>query len=685
MTRTASAVILSFLIPGLLPAQETDSTTGSLPEIRIQAFSQDKRLKDLPTSINYVNREALERFNATSIVHAINTTPGVKMEERSPGSYRMNIRGSSLRSPFGVRNVKLYYNDIPFTDPGGHSYLNLLGYYNFQSVEIIKGPGSSLYGAGTGGVMIINSINPQEKTGIKTFYSAGGYQLHNIYASISSHTDKMNSSVGFQHQQQKGYRNHSELKRNIFNWTTDITINEKNELKSTVLLGEVFYETPGALTRTEYESNPKAARPATGSFPGAKEARASVNQKSFLAGISYLQKLGEDFENRTVLYGMFTELRNPAIRNYARSSEPHYGGRTMFSYSKNTYGIDLKWQIGGEWQEGLASTSIHNNRQGQPDSLQSLDEIKNIQQYAFTQLSFEKKNWFLLGGLSVNQMKLRFQRFTPLTSGVFQRKFGIRLSPRIALMKKINSDHATLNIYSGISGGFSPPTSSELLPTGSAINLDLQAEQGTNYDLGFKLNIQERWYIDVNAFWFGLKNTIVQRRDAGGGDFFINAGETRQHGIETYMSYDIRMKNRNKCMVWLSHTWHDFNYRSFIQLNQDFSGNQLPSVAPRVIASGIDLKFANGFQTGITYYYNDRIALNDANSEFANSFHLLGLKTGFRKSWDQHWNIIVNAGIENILDEDYSLGNDINGFGGRYYNAAPGRNYFISIAAELNQ
>ena len=72
------------------------------------------------------------------------------MEERSPASYRMNIRGSTLRSPFGVRNVKVYLDDIPFTDAGGNTYLNQLSYYNFNSIEVLKGPGGSLYGAGTG-------------------------------------------------------------------------------------------------------------------------------------------------------------------------------------------------------------------------------------------------------------------------------------------------------------------------------------------------------------------------------------------------------------------------------------------------------------------------------------------------------------------------------------------------------
>src|SRR5215218_3523225 len=102
-------------------SQEKDTLKEiTLPSVIIKAFEQNRRLKDVPAAINYIGKNTFERFNSASIVSAVNSTPGVRMEERSPGSYRMNIRGSSLRSPFGVRNVKVYYNDIPYTDPGGN-------------------------------------------------------------------------------------------------------------------------------------------------------------------------------------------------------------------------------------------------------------------------------------------------------------------------------------------------------------------------------------------------------------------------------------------------------------------------------------------------------------------------------------------------------------------------------------
>src|SRR6186997_3598942 len=151
-----------FLLLGLLSFLFSDSQTiadssQTLGEVIVKAYEQNQTLKKIPAAINKVTKSSLERFSNTNILPALNSTPGVRMEERSPGSYRMNIRGSTLRSPFGVRNVKVYWDEIPFTDPGGNTYLNQLSYYNFNSIELIKGPAGILYGAGTGGAILINS------------------------------------------------------------------------------------------------------------------------------------------------------------------------------------------------------------------------------------------------------------------------------------------------------------------------------------------------------------------------------------------------------------------------------------------------------------------------------------------------------------------------------------------------
>jgi iron complex outermembrane receptor protein len=133
-----------------------------LNEVVIQAYGYKRPAEEVPAAVAVVSQKDFERFSNSTLLPTANTIPGVRMEERSPGSYRFSIRGSLLRSPFGVRNVKVYWNGLPFTDGGGNTYLNLLDFNSVGSMEIIKGPGGSLYGAGTGGVILLQTPSIKE-------------------------------------------------------------------------------------------------------------------------------------------------------------------------------------------------------------------------------------------------------------------------------------------------------------------------------------------------------------------------------------------------------------------------------------------------------------------------------------------------------------------------------------------
>src|SRR5689334_609256 len=90
-----------FFLLYTLRAQATDTVPPRvLAEVVIRAYEQKGKLKEIPAAINHIGRAQLSRYSPSSVVQAINALPGARMEERSPGSYRFNIRGSSLRSPF---------------------------------------------------------------------------------------------------------------------------------------------------------------------------------------------------------------------------------------------------------------------------------------------------------------------------------------------------------------------------------------------------------------------------------------------------------------------------------------------------------------------------------------------------------------------------------------------------------
>ena len=95
----------------------------------------------------------------------------------------------------------------------------------------------------------------------------------------------------------------------------------------------------------------------------------------------------------------------------------------------------------------------------------------------------------------------------------------------------------------------------------------------------------------------------------------------------------------------------------------------------------MEVKANNGLAATVGYFFSDRVPLNDVNGEYANAYHLLHLKFGYEVSAGERWRLKIQVGAENLLDQKYSLGNDIKAAGGRYYNAAPLRSFYLSFTA----
>ncbi len=655
-----------------------DSSSKELGEVVIKAFEQNRKLLDVPAAVSTISQKQLLRFNNTSIVSAVNTQPGVRMEERSPGSYRLNIRGSSLRSPFGVRNVKVYLNDIPFTEPGGSTYLNLLSFFNIQSIEVLKGPGGSLYGAGSGGAMLLRSHLNQQQPGVGLDYTTGSFGLQNInmYARIGS--PKNQQTIAFTKLHNNGYRDWTKLDRSVFTWDGKFELNNKQNIRTFLLYGDLRYQTPGGLTPAEFAANPKQARPRVGATPSSKENNAGVNQKSFLTGVSHDFEIASNFKNTTSLYAAFSQFNNPTVRNFERRLEPHAGGRTVFSFTPSLKKGKLKMVAGAELQSGRYNIRVYRNRNGVSDSLQTEDEVNADIWSAFVQTDYQPTDdWAFTIGASINQNKIKITRLNKFPLSPQGRTYDNEIAPRLAILRKINK---TIAVYASVAKGFSAPTSAEVLPSTGIISTELNAEEGWNYELGTRMNLLNgKLFADVNAFYFQLNNAIVQRRDGGGADFFINAGKTNQKGLEALINY----KLLKQVTLFTSYTYNDFTYKEFKQLTTDFSGKRLPGVAKHNLTFGADVSIKNGFYGNITINYVSPVMLNDANTFEAQEYYLGNLRIGYKRMLKKT-SMDLFAGVDNVFDETYSLGNDINAAANRFFNTATGRNFSAGVSLFFN-
>ncbi len=665
---------LFFTIQTIAQELPVDSVK-QLDEVVINAYQYNRPLSEVPLAIGLVGEKELNRFGASSLVPVINSIPGVRMEERSPGSYRLSIRGSTLRSPFGVRNVKVYWNDLPFTDPGGNTYLNLLDFSSLQQIEIAKGPGASLYGAGTGGVVLMKNSS-SKKNSAEASALAGSFGLLRYNLQGSAHTDGADVRLLYSHQQADGYRAQTKMTRDVLQGEINFNGNERSSVAVNFLYADLFYETPGGLTMAQYDTLPTQARPAGGPSPSAEVQQAAVYNKTFYTGFNHTYDWNEKWSTKTGLYGSFSQFENPTIRNYERKTEQSIGGRSNTSYQ---FGKG-KLNFGAEYQYGFSPVKVYANSQGQSGALQNDDQLITTTYFIFVQSEFHLPyQFFLTLGASVNKSDIQFTRLSAVPNIKDERNFDAVFSPRIALLKKLNGN---LSVYGTFSQGYSPPTLEELYPSNSVFNQQLNPERGNNIEFGFRgavLNNQITF--DVAAYNFNLKETIVIRREDDGAEYFVNAGNTDQKGLEIQLAWMPQLAEHallSNIKVWTSVTLNDYQFKDYAKDTISYAGNKLTGVAPQIYVAGLDLSFRFGVYANITFNHTDDIPLNDANSDYANAYNLLGGRLGYRKSWG-NFSLDLFAGVDNALDEKYSLGNDLNAIGKRYYNAAPTINFYSGV------
>ena len=78
----------------------------------------------------------------------------------TPSTARLTLRGMGSRTPYASNRVKAYFNDVPLTSGDGATIIEDLELSTLQSVEVLKGPASALYGPALGGVIVLRTSPP---------------------------------------------------------------------------------------------------------------------------------------------------------------------------------------------------------------------------------------------------------------------------------------------------------------------------------------------------------------------------------------------------------------------------------------------------------------------------------------------------------------------------------------------
>jgi len=662
-----------------------DSTRHIQP-VTIRAYLSEQPMLSVPASVSVIDEQQLGIQPDNSFIPVLNTVPGVRAEERSPGSYRLSIRGSLLRSPFGVRDVKIYYDDIPLTDAGGNTYLNAIDFNSIHNMEILKGPDGSLFGANSGGVVLLSPVSRHADSNfVSAGLNGGSYGLLHENTALQNRSGSSQLNLNQAYESYGGYRQNSYMQRHYAQAVNNWTYSEKNDFRILGFYSDLSYETPGGLTLSQYEADPQSARLATKAFPSAIDQHAAIYQKMLFGGAVNEYHFNDHLRNVLSVFGTYVDFKNPFVTNYGQRYEGTYGFRTYFEYESETRAYYWKTNFGLEWQQTNSDINNYDNNFGVRGNPQTLDKIHTNQHFFFARYVADiYKRLHLEAALSLNFYDYKFLNVFPNVETAYtDRNFTPQLMPRIALSYGFTDDFIW---RASVSRGYSTPTTAEIRPTDHAINPGLQAEYGWNYETGFRLrNTDESVFLDASVFYYHIQNAIVPRFNADETQYFINAGGTNQPGAEIYFSGWIIRQNNSGFIRGLqvneSLTFDRFTFSSdYHDATNNYAGNHLTGVPEQVIVSSVQIKLPQYLFFFVQHNYTAAIPLNDANTVYAPHYNLLQAKIGWQHKFNHKNRLEIYAGSDNLLNEKYSLGDDLNATGSRYYNAAPLRNYYAGFS-----
>ena len=679
-------LFISILTSSFCGAQEKKDSTKVLDQIIIKGYESNVSLLKVPASISTINKTSLSSTSNYSLLPAINNITGVKMEERSPGSYRLSIRGSLLRSPFGVRNIKIYYDDFILTDAGGNTYFNLLDIHSINSMELIKGPAGSLYGAGTGGAVLLNGFSTwKDSSALTVRLNGGSFGTFNESVQYQQNKKGLSLNLVQGHFQSKGYRVQSGMRKDYIQLNTRVKSSDNSSTDFLLLYADLNYQTPGGLTLAQYTANPRQARPATPTLPSVLDQKTAIFNKTALIGVSNTYNISKNWKTVSSITNSLTWFKNPFITNFEKRKEINLGLRSKIVY-ENSLPISFQWVTGFEVQKGDYTIDSSGNAKGVSDGKTVTDVVVAQQRFAFTQLNIQPVKYFLLqAGLSMNRFNYSIQRTLGLpTRGKQTLDFNRQVLPRVAaVVMPIES----ISFFSQISKGYSSPSIAEIRPSAGGVYTGLQAEYGWNKELGVKMSaLRNKLYFTATVFQFDLRDAIVRRVNSAGAEYFMNQGDVKQKGIEIEYRYTMANLPKNsfiRSLGWAqSLTINDYRFINYKNNLTSFAGNKLTGVPDKMVASNLSIDFVKGFYLNLQFNYVGKSPLNDANTVYGNAYRLWQSRCGW-KSNSRKLPVELFFLLDNIGNEKYSLGYDINAFGNRFYNASPTRNVQGGVVINL--
>ena len=709
-----------------LPAAAAPLRPGNpsvdLPTVAVTADLAARRRVNTPAALSTVTPRALTaRDLALTPADALARVPGVTAQAGALGTHRIVIRGQGARAPFTTNRLRAYLGAIPLTDGEGNTDLEDVDLSTLGGVDVVRGPAATAYGAGLGGVILM-----QPDFDVPAGFAgngealAGGFGTYRLGAGLTYGTPADDHErraaalrLAYQRTQSEGFRQNDTYRRDNLTALARLGEDARGHTDVQLLYAGVRGEIPSSLGATALAED----RTQAGGTWGLAEGYEAYDKVGF--GVSRLQRLGERWRLVASAFGRWRDAYEPrpfdildertltgggrAVVNYepgAGTTRLSIGGELLADrYDYATYANDFAdFPAGTGSVRGALETELRERRTGANAFAQADFGLGRLLGIGDGYGGSDVDALELTLGLGVNRTRYALTDELPGPGGDVSGDygFGVQVSPRAALRYALATD---VSAFAQVARGFSPPSLAETLTPAGDPNPDIAPETGWLYELGVR-GAQWRgdWSFDAVAYYMPVSDLLVARRTAEDRFVGVNAGRTRHLGLElggSYLVGEARSAGRAAGLdVYATYTLQAHRFEDFVDGEADYSGNDLTGVPQHQGAAGADWWTRLGLEGHVGLVARGRLPVDDANEAYAEGYGVVNLRLGWRPRFAQAEGDVyvlpglVFVGLDNALDAAYVSMVNVNAgaFGGRepryFYPGAP-RTWYVGVRLEI--
>ena len=657
-----------------------DSAT-EMRDLEVESPRAPSRLLETPLAISVISSEEIQQARpATSIESAFDLVPGTFSQGGTNFAQdaRVAIRGFGSTAQFGIRGIHMFVDGVPSTLPDGQSEVDSLEMDFVDRMEVLRGPISSLYGGGGGGIVSVDTFAPTQEPVVRARASWGSYGLAR-YSGLTTGTIAGTGYVlGVSDTSVDGYRDHAKAHQ----W--NLLAKLERELEDGTVLGLNFSnvtapegEEPGALTQAQVDQDRRQAQPQALSL----NAREKLDQQKL--ALTMRHPFGEGRELRALVWGLQRDFTNaltitvPTTRR-VNLDRKAWGGSlvfadtTRFVHWTGGFDVDLQRDVRANFENIAGARGAKN--------LEQSENVSAVGPWLSAEATFDN-GFGVVAGARWDWTRFDFgDRFVTGTSGDASDDKTFRdLSPRVGFYWRASD---ALLAYANYDSGFQVPTTTELQTPGpdGGFQENFDAEKTTGVEVGAKGLLFDRLYYDVALFALRVRNVAVPYEDATGNTFFRDAGESHRRGLELALSAWLAPGlSARGSYTYASYRYHDFNSIDLATGEVVSQDGHLEPNAPINVA-GLELRYehSSGFFAigGLRYF--SKLWVDDANTATAPG----ATTTDVRLGWDLrrgHFVVQPFVGARNWTGTVFDDRIRPNAAAGRYYEPAPRATVYAGI------